>query len=82
MTGIAIVLDCTKVFGQIESFLMISTINISSTDAQCSSVQQWEGCAPPSLHQLVSYRGASDECGQIGRQALLRLSLYKCFNEL
>ena len=62
-------MDWTRAFGEIESFSVISTIDISSTDAQHSSVQQWEGWATlgtHSLHQLVSCGGASDPCEQTG----------------
>jgi hypothetical protein len=45
---------------------VISTIIICSTDAQHSSVQQWEGPGTHSLYQLVSCWGASDEREQTG----------------
>ena len=62
-------MDWTRVFGEIESFSVLSTINISSTDAQHSSVQQWEGLVTLDNHsqrQLVTCGGAGDECVQTG----------------
>jgi hypothetical protein len=63
--------EWTRVFREIESFSVISTIHISSTDEHHSSVQQWEGHPTPGTHNLVyiSWWAAGEQAMRVSRQA-------------